>query len=404
MRRYGILALFLLAGCADWFNSPPTNPPPPPPAPPPPPPPPGTPTLHAVGSFFRPTYLTAPRSDSTRVFVTERGGAIRIVRNDTILPTPFLDLRGQIDSAVEDGLYSMAFHPQYATNHMFFVFFTNLNGDIRVVRYLGGATANPDIANPTAVDTILAVPHSTAGFSLTFGNHHGGQLQFGPDGMLYVSLGDGGCCRDPAQNGQRHHTMNGKIHRINVDGATGYTVPTDNPFVADTSYPPETWAWGFRNPWRFSFDRQTGDLYIGDVGDATWEEVDVAAAPSRGKGLNYGWSVMEGTHCVNSGCNQTGLTLPVVDYQHVNGECDVQGGYVYRGSGVTQLTGYYLYVDYCSGRIGSFKYAGGAATQGRDWSTEISPGSGAVSWGEDARGEVYIMTYGGIVYRIIPHP
>jgi len=392
--------LCLLAACADWFNSPPTNPPPPPP---PPPPPAGTPTLHPIGAFLRPTYLTAPASDSTRIFVTERGGLIRIVRDDVLLPTAFLDLRGKIDSAIENGLFSMAFHPQYATNHKFFVFFTNLNGDIRVVRYLG--TANPDSADPNSADTILAVPHPLAGTSLPFSNHHGGQLQFGPDRMLYVSLGDGGCCGDPLQNGQRHHTMNGKIHRINVDGATGYTVPADNPFVADTSFPPETWAWGVRNPWRFSFDRQTGDLYIGDVGQDTWEEVDVAAAPNPGKGLNYGWSTMEGTHCYGGGsCSQAGLTLPFIEYQHQGGECDVQGGYVYRGTRVTQLTGYYLYVDYCSGRVGSFKHSGGVATASRDWTAEISPGRGVVSWGEDARGELYLMTYGGTVYRIVPRP
>jgi len=396
-----LVVLLLLAGCADWFNSPPTNPPAPPPAPPPPPPPPGTPTLQSVATFNNPTFVTAPVSDSTRIFVTERAGRIAIVKNDVVLPGAFLDLTGRISASDENGLYSMAFHPQYATNHMFFLFFTNLNGDIRVVRYLG--TANADSANPVAVDTILAVPHPVAGFTLTFGNHHGGQLQFGPDGMLYVSIGDGGCCGDPQQNGQRHHTMNGKIHRINVDGATGYIVPPDNPFVADTSFPPETWAWGFRNPWRFSFDRQTGDLYIGDVGQDTWEEVDVAPAPNRGKGLNYGWSVMEGTHCYNaSTCNSTGFTPPVTEYQHApSGPCDVQGGYVYRGSRVTQLTGYYLYIDYCSGTVTGFKYAGGTATAMRSWN-EVSPGAGVVSWGEDSRGELYLMTYGGTVYRIVP--
>ena len=386
-----VVLLMLLAGCADWFNSPPTNPPPPP----------GTPTLHPVATFNNPTFVTAPVTDSTRIFITERGGRIRIVRNDVVLAGSFLDLTGRISASDENGLYSMAFHPQYVTNRMFFLFFTNLDGDIRVVRYVG--TTNPDSANPVAVDTIFAVPHPVAGFSLPFGNHHGGQLQFGPDGMLYVSIGDGGCCGDPQQNGQRHHTMNGKIHRINVDGATGYVVPPDNPFVADTSFPPETWAWGFRNPWRFSFDRQTGDLYIGEVGQDTWEEVDVAAAPSRGKGLNYGWSTMEGLHCSGGGsCDQTGLTLPVVEYQHVGGLCDVQGGYVYRGLRVTQLTGYYLYIDYCTGAVVGFKYVGGAATAARSWTTEISPGAGVVSWGEDARGELYLMTYGGTVYRIVP--
>jgi len=371
--------------------------------PPPPPPAPGTPMLQFVGTFYRPTYLTAPVADSARLFVTERGGAIRIVRHDTTLATPFLDLRGKIDSAIENGLFSMAFHPQYATNHKFFVFFTNVNGDIRVVRYLG--TTNPDSADPNSSDTILAVPHPLAGTSLPFSNHHGGQLQFGPDGMLYVSLGDGGCCGDPLQNGQRHQTMNGKIHRINVDGATGYTVPLDNPFRTDTSFPPSTWAWGFRNPWRFSFDRQTGDLYIGEVGQDMWEEIDVAAAPGRGGGFNYGWSTMEGTHCYGaSTCNSTGFTPPVFEYQHVNSNCDVQGGYVYRGNRVTQLTGYYLFVDYCSGMVGGFKYAGGTATAYRDWTAELTAGTGVVSFGEDARGELYMMTYTGTLYRIGPRP
>jgi len=395
------LLMLVLAGCNDWFNSPPPNPPPPPP---PPPPPAGTPALQPVATFTNPTFVTAPVADSTRIFVTERAGRIRIVKNGVLLPGPFLNLVGQISASDEDGLFSMAFHPQYATNHMFFVFFTNLNHDIRIVRYVG--TTNADSANPTAVDTVLAVPHPTGSpYPLGFGNHHGGQLQFGPDGMLYVSLGDGGCCGDPEQNGQRHHTMNGKIHRINVNGATGYTVPADNPFVADTSFPPETWAWGFRNPWRFSFDRQTGDLYIGDVGQDLWEELDVAPAPNRGKGLNYGWSIMEGTHCYNApACSTTGFTPPVIEYHH-GPECDVNGGYVYRGTQVTQLTGYYLYADYCSGRVGSFKYAGGAATQQRNW-TDLTPTDPQiVSFGEDARGELYLMTYGtGTVYRIIPRP
>jgi len=392
--KYLFPLMCVLAACGDSTSIPPT---------PPPPPPPGTPMLQAVGTFFRPTYLTAPVSDSTRLFVTERGGAIRIVRNDTILPASFLDLRGKIDSAVESGLFSMAFHPQYATNHKFFAFFTNLNGDTRIVRYLG--TANPDSADPNSADTILAVPHPIAGTSLPFANHHGGQLQFGPDGMLYVSFGDGGCCGDPLQNGQRHQTMNAKIHRINVDGPTGFIAPADNPFVADTSFPPSTWVWGFRNPWRFSFDRQTGDLYIADIGDATWEEIDVAPAPNRGKGNNYGWSRMEGNHCFGaSACNATGITPPDFEYQHINNNCDVQGGYVYRGKRVTQLTGYYLYVDYCSGIIGSFKYSGGVVTGYLDRTAQMSPGSGAVSWGEDARGELYLMTYGGTVYRIVPRP
>ncbi len=391
--------LCLLAGCADWFKSVYVPPPPPPPGPPPPAPA----ALHTVGSFANPTFATSPLGDTTRLFVSERAGRIVLLKNDVAQAGAFLDLRGKISDTVENGLYSMAFHPQYATNGRFYVFFTNLNGDIRVVRYTV-STTNPDSANEANADTLLAVPHPIAGTSLPFANHHGGQLQFGPDGMLYVSLGDGGCCGDPLRNSQRHQTMNAKIHRLNVDGPTGYVAPPDNPFYSDTSFPPTTWAWGFRNPWRFSFDRATGDLYIGDVGDATWEEVDVAPAPTRGKGLNYGWSIMEGTHCVTAGCNQTGLTLPVIDYQHVGGNCDVQGGYVYRGTRVTQLIGYYLYVDYCSGMVGGFKYAGGAATAQRDFTPFVSPGGGVVSFGEDGRGELYLMTYGGTLYRIVPSP
>ena len=398
--KYALPLLFLLAGCADWFKSVYTPPPPPPPGPPPPPAPA---QLHTVGTFANPTFATSPPGDTTRLFVTERAGRIVLLKNDVAQAGAFLDLRGKISDTVENGLYSMAFHPQYATNGRFYVFFTNLNGDIRVVRYTV-STTNPDSANEASADTLLAVPHPIAGTSLPFGNHHGGQLQFGPDGMLYASLGDGGCCGDPLQNGQRHHTMNAKIHRLDVNGPTGYVAPPDNPFSSDTSFPPTTWAWGFRNPWRFSFDRATGDLYIGDVGDATWEEVDVAPAPTRGKGLNYGWSTMEGSHCVTAGCNQTGLTLPVIDYQHVGGNCDVQGGYVYRGTRVTQLIGYYLYVDYCSGMVSGFKYAGGVATAQRDFTPFVSPGGGVVSFGEDGRGELYLMTYGGTLYRIVPSP
>src|SRR6266487_1306628 len=388
--------LLLLGACAEPAT----------PNPPPPPPPPPGPVLHSIGDFTNPTFLAAPAGDTGRLFVTERIGRIRLLKHDALQARPFLDIVGKMSSTDENGLYSMAFHPQYGTNGQFYVFFTNLDGDIRVVRYL--VSSNPDSADESAADTILAVPHPITGTTLPFGNHHGGQLQFGPDGKLYVSLGDGGCCGDPLQNGQRHHTLNAKILRINVDGATGYTVPADNPFVSlpDTSFPPEVWAWGFRNPWRFSFDRATGDLYIADVGDNSWEEVDVAAAPNAAEGLNYGWSIMEGTHCVSgAGCSPTGLTLPVIEYAHTNGACDVQGGYVYRGSVVTQLTGRYLYADYCANFVRSFTYSGGVATQSRDW-PQLAPGGGGgiVSFGEDARGELYLMTYGGTVYRIVATP
>jgi glucose/arabinose dehydrogenase len=396
--------LLLLAGCAGWFDSP-VAPPPPPPPPPSPPPPPPVAALRQIGTFANPTFLAAPPGDTSRVLVTERAGRVLLVKNGVVQNGPFLDLRGKISAAAENGLYSLAFHPQYAANGRFYAFYTNLNGDIRVVRYV--VSSNPDSADESQADTILAIPHPIAGTSLPFANHHGGQLQFGPppDGKLYVSLGDGGCCGDPLRNGQRKQTVNGKLLRIDVSGATGYTVPSDNPFVTDTSYAPEIWAVGFRNPWRFSFDRQTGDLYIGDIGDATWEEIDVAAAPNAGKGINYGWSILEGTHCLGGGtCNQTGLTPPVTEYQHVNNACSVTGGYVYRGTRVTQLIGHYLYADYCAGFVLSFRYAGGQATQGTNWTSQVSPGGSIVSFGEDARGELYIVTYAGPVYRIVAAP
>jgi len=373
--------LVLLAGCAGSLDSP------------------VEPAIQSIGTFVDPTFLTAPTGDSTRVLVTERAGRVRLLKSGALQNGSFLDLRGKISAADEDGLYSLAFHPQYQTNGRFYAFYTNLDGDIRIVRYI--VSSNPDSADESQADTILAIPHPLAGTTLPFGNHHGGQLQFGPDGKLYVSLGDGGCCGDPLQNGQRKQTLNGKLLRIDVSGATGYTVPADNPFVADASYAPEIWAWGFRNPWRFSFDKQTGDLYIGDIGDASWEEIDAAAAPNAGKGINYGWSVLEGTHCRIAGCNTSGLTMPVTEYGHTNNQCSVTGGYVYRGTRVNQLIGHYMYADFCAGFVLSFLYAGGQATQGRNWTSELSPGGSIVSFGEDARGDVYIVTYAGPVYRIV---
>jgi glucose/arabinose dehydrogenase len=389
--------LSLIAGCASWFESPVAPPPPPPPPPPP------VAAIQSIGTFVQPTFLTAPTGDSTRILVTERSGRVRLVKSGVLQNGSFLDLRDKISAADENGLYSLAFDPQYQSNGRFYAFYTNLNGDIRIVRYV--VSSNPDSADESQADTILAIPHPLAGTSLPFGNHHGGQLQFGPlDGKLYVSLGDGGCCGDPLENGQRTKTVNGKLLRIDVSGATGYTVPPDNPFVADTSYAPEIWALGFRNPWRFSFDKPTGDLYIGDIGDASWEEVDAAAAPSAGKGINYGWSILEGTHCRIAGCNSSGLTPPVTEYGHTNFACSVTGGHVYRGTRVTQLIGHYLYADLCNGFVGSFVLAGGAATQARDWTSQLSPGSGIVSFGEDARGDVYIVTYSGPVFRIVAAP
>src|SRR5207237_344247 len=304
--------------------------------PPPPPPPPGTPELQTLStSFSSPLYLTTPPADSARLFVVEQGGRIRIMRNDTLLTRPFLDLTGKISSAGERGLLSLAFHPQYVTNGWFYVYFTDPGGNIRVVRYTV-ATTNPDSANEATADTVLKIAHPL------FSNHNGGQLEFSPDGKLFVGTGDGGGAGDTAGNAQNKHVLLGKLLRLNVDGSTGYTIPPDNTFATDTSGAPEIWSYGLRNPWRFSFDRATGDIYIGDVGEASWEEVDVSgAAVQVGRGANFGWNTMEGNHCYQaSSCNMTGLILPVREYPHSVGACSITGGYVYRGTKLSALVGH----------------------------------------------------------------
>ena len=370
------------------------------PVPPPPPPPPGTPGLQSVGgvTFAAPVFVTSPRADSARVFVVEQAGRIRVLRNDTLLAAAFLDIRGTIRAGGEEGLLSLAFHPQYATNGRFYIYFTDASGDLRIVRYR--VSSNPNVADPATADTILTVPHPTNG------NHNGGQLQFGPDGRLYAGTGDGGGGGDVPNNAQNRHILLGKLLRLDVDTVSGYRIPADNPFAIDTTAEPEIWALGLRNPWRFSFDRQTGDLYIGDVGQGAWEEVDVSPASGGGKGVNFGWRIMEGMHCYPSGtgCNQTGLVLPIVEYAHTGGPCSITGGYVYRGTRVTALAGHYLYADYCAGFVRSFRFVGGTAQDLSTWTVRLSPGPNISSFGEDARGDVYVMTLDGGVYRIIETP
>jgi glucose/arabinose dehydrogenase len=381
-----MLALLLLLACSSFLDTPV-----------PPPPPPGTPTLQLVTNLLsNPVYAVSPPGDTLRLFVVEQAGRVRVLRRDTLLATPFLDLRGKIASGGERGLLSLAFHPQYATNGRFYVYFTDSLGDIRIVRYLVSA-ADSNVADSLSADTVLAVPHPGQS------NHNGGQLQFGPDGKLYAGLGDGGGGGDPDTNAQNRHRLLGKLLRLDVDGASGYTVPATNPFVSDTSARPEIWAYGLRNPWRFSFDRTTGDLYIADVGQSAWEEVDVQGVASTG-GQNYGWNVMEGLYCYNvSTCNKTGLTFPVITYNHPVG-CSITGGYVYRGSQVPMLSGYYLFADYCTHFVRGFTFSGGQATQVVDWTPYIDPGGSVSSFAQDQHGELYIMTLGGSLFRIVATP
>jgi glucose/arabinose dehydrogenase len=351
----------------------------------------------ATGLDF-PLYLTTPPGD-TRLFVVEKTGRIHVFKNGAVLATPFLDLHDRVSGGGEQGLLGLAFDPAYGQNGRFVVNYTNLAGDTRITAFR--ASNDPDVADPGTESVILAIAQP-------FANHNGGQVLFGPDGYLYAGLGDGGNEGDPDGNGQSLATLLGKVLRIDLNSGTPYAVPSDNPFAATASpaMRGEIWSWGLRNPWRFSFDRLTHDLYIADVGQDTHEEIDVAPAPAAGRGLNFGWNRMEGAHCypptVADSCDRTGLTLPVLDYDHSQG-CAVTGGYVYRGAAIPALQGTYFYADYCQGWVRSFRFSDGRATDGRDWRA-LRPNGNITSFGEDAAGEVYVLTQQGGVYRIVMGP
>jgi glucose/arabinose dehydrogenase len=336
-----------------------------------------------------PVFLTSSPGDVTRTFVVEQGGRIRVIRNGTLVATPFLDITDKVLDGGERGLLGLAFHPQYATNGRFVVYYTNSSGDIRIASYR--VSSNPDVADPGSEQALLTVPHPGAS------NHNGGMVAFGPDGRLYAGTGDGGGGGDPSGNGQNRNVLLGKIVRLDVNDAGQASVPQNNPFVGQADMRPEIWSYGLRNPWRFSFDRQTGELYIGDVGQNSREEINVS---TDGRGSNYGWKIMEGRSCFSpsSGCNQSGLVLPVLDYGHNEG-CSVTGGYVYRGAALTTLRGHYFYADYCEGWVRSFRLEGGIAVQQLDWSA-LRPGGSITSFGEDAAGELYIVASSGKVFRI----
>jgi glucose/arabinose dehydrogenase len=338
-----------------------------------------------------PLYLTAPPGDP-RLFVVEKGGAIRIIKNGALLPAPFLDIHAQVSTGGEQGLLGLAFDPSYGTNGRFIVHYTNEAGDTRLSAF--HVSPDPDRADATSEQVLLAVDQP-------FANHNGGQIAFGPDGFLYLGLGDGGSEGDPNGTGQRRDDLLASILRLSISPA-GYTVPPDNPFVGVSGARGEIWSYGLRNPWRFSFDRRTGDLYIGDVGGNRLEEIDVApASAGGGRGVNYGWSVMEGTSCLaGTGCDTTGLTLPVLQYDHGQG-CAVTGGYVYRGAAIPALQGHYFYADYCRGFVRSFRLVNGAPAEQADWPT-LSPGAAIPSFGEDAAGELYVLSADGRVLKIVP--
>jgi glucose/arabinose dehydrogenase len=346
--------------------------------------------------LVEPLFVTAALGDTDRLFVVEQAGVVRIVRRDTLTPEVFLDLRTEVSDEVEQGLLSIAFHPSYAMNGFVFASYTNVAGDTRVVRYR--VSADPDSLDALSGDTIFALPQP-------FPNHNGGLVAFGPDGYLYLGLGDGGSGSDPVNHGQDLLTLLGSVLRLDVDDSLPYAVPPTNPFVGRVDALPEIWAFGLRNPWRFSFDRERHDLYIADVGQSAREEINVQPASSHG-GENYGWNIMEGGGCFEATtCNRNGLVLPVVDYVNPGDGCAVTGGYVYRGTRLAGLSGTYFYADYCRGWVRSFRYANGQVTDQRDRSNRLGhKGETVTSFGEDARGELYIVVRNGKVYRIAKDP
>ena len=343
--------------------------------------------------FSNPLGITHAGDGTGRLFIVERGGRIWLVKSGASQKTLFLDVSDRVITAGgEQGLLGLAFPPDYAGKGYFYVHYSG-SPDGRTVVSRIRLSSDPDSADPATEEVLLTTAQP-------FGNHNGGQMQFGPDGYLYIGLGDGGSGGDPLKKAQDLTSLLGKILRIDVEsGAEPYGTPSDNPFVNDPSAASEIWALGLRNPWRFSFDRTTGDLYIGDVGQSSREEVNVQAAGSPG-GENYGWSIMEGTGCFgNPSCDTTGISLPVVEYDHSEGECSVTGGSVYRGDAFPAMRGIYLYGDFCSGRIW------GLQRQGAFWENVFLLDSPYLisTFGEDEAGSLYLADYAsGDIYRITP--
>lgn len=334
-----------------------------------------------------PLYVTAPPADP-RVFIVEQPGRIRIVKNSRLLPTPFLDLTDRVSFGGERGLFSVAFHPQYAKNGLFYVNYTDKKGDTHIERYT--VSEDPDAADPASAKLILKIDQPYA-------NHNGGLNLFGPDGMLYVGTGDGGSGGDPHGNGQNGKTLLGKMLRLDVDHGDPYAIPADNPFVKGPKRLPEIWAIGLRNPWRFAFDPVGGLLYVADVGQNKWEEIDIV--PLKQGGLNYGWNIMEGNHCYKSlVCSSKGQVIAELEYGHSDG-CSITGGFVYHGKAIPSLVGHYFYADYCLGWIRSFKYTRGKITEKKEWDFGVP--NNVMSFGEDSQHELYVCYQNGKVYKLV---
>ena len=375
-----------------------------------------------VSGLTYPVHLTNAGDGSGRLFIVEQGGKILIYKN-TLLNQPFLDISDRVRSPLtgggnEEGLLSVAFPPGFGlkVNH-FYVYYTNLKGDNQVSRF--NLSQNPDLADVNSEKAILYLDHPT------YSNHNGGQIAFGPDGYLYIGTGDGGGSGDPFENAQNPASLLGKLLRIDVEIETAltftstqkiflplvsqgipntaplqYRIPETNPFVGVSGYREEIWALGLRNPWRFSFDRASGDLFIGDVGQNLREEVDFQPFQSSG-GENYGWDIMEGSMCyLDPACIPTGLTLPVYDYPHVDQNCSITGGYIYRGADFAGMQGIYFFADFCSGKVWGMRF------NGLTWDVQelAQQDFGIASFGEDESGELYLVFRGqtdGAIFQIV---
>ncbi|MFY9571791.1 MAG: PQQ-dependent sugar dehydrogenase, partial [Blastocatellia bacterium] len=339
-----------------------------------------------LSGLISPLYVTSAPDESNRLFIVEQGGRIKVLQQGASTATVFLNIVSRVLSGGERGLLGLAFHPQFRTNGRFFVDYTRSPDGATVIAEYRVSAVDPNIAE-TSETVLLVIPQP-------FANHNGGMLEFGPDHFLYIGMGDGGSANDPGNRAQNTNELLGKILRIDVDHANGsipYSSPPDNPFFGSTPGRDEIYSLGMRNPWRFSFDRTTGDLYVGDVGQNAWEEIDIIT-----RGGNYGWRIMEADRCnptiAGGVCNKSSLVLPITQYQHVGERCSVTGGYVYRGSKGTLPLGMYVFADYCSGEI--FSLAGGPQNLLLDTTLNIS------SFGEDEAGEIYVVGLGGTVHRI----
>jgi len=328
----------------------------------------------------QPVFVTVTSQNSLDLMVVEQPGRLRIIRKGALLSQPFLDITDKVRFGGEQGLLGLAFHPRYPANGRFFVNYTRTQDGATVVAEFKNSTKSP--FTPSSSERILLV------IPQPYGNHNGGMIAFGPDGFLYIGMGDGGASGDPGNRSQHPREILGKMLRIDVDQGRPFAIPPDNPFL-DHAQGQAIYALGLRNPWRFSFDRQSGDLWVGDVGQNHWEEINRVE-----RGRNYGWRIMEGGHCFNppTACPQTGLALPIAEYKNASPRCAITGGYVYRGDTIPAIRGNYLFADFCSGEI--MRLSDGNITVLLDTGLHIS------SFGEDGKGELYVVDHGGGIYKI----